>query len=67
MPQRPPVTQEDEALEDVALPPFTLAAIVDTFFRTSPLPQAGQTISAAGVVLRTSFSKELPQVGQTYS
>ncbi len=54
-------------LDAVALPPFTLTAIVETFFRTSLLPQVGQTISAAGVVLRTSFSKVFPHVGQVYS
>jgi membrane protein YqaA with SNARE-associated domain len=49
------------------LPLFTLEAKVETFFLTSGLPQVGQTTSVAAAVLRMSFSKEFPHVGQVYS
>ncbi len=72
MPQRPVGAHDEAALapeNPALLDPWTLAANVDTFLRTSGLPQVGQVTGAPLLLLllRTSFSKVVSQVGQTYS
>ncbi len=69
IPQRPVGAHDEAALlpeNPALLDPWTLAANVETFFRTSGLPQVGQ-VTAAALLLRTSFSKAVPQFGHTYS
>jgi hypothetical protein len=58
-----PVLQEllDKEPNDNDPPPDNFAAKLEIFLRTCLPPQVGQTISFAGIPLRTNSSNGLPQ------